>query len=120
MKMKGKDKIKEKCSDIDKPKVINESMIPIISPEVTIREELEEDGRYMLFNAENELILMINATGKFILYSCDGENTIAQLVKKIEDNFTVKEDMDLLAITKNYISTLLKAKLVKIKEEEKK
>lgn len=99
--------------------VIEETMIPIKSPAVTIREEIEEDGRYMLFNAENELILVINSTGRFILNSCDGEKNVAQLIETIEKKYTVNDDMDLVEIVKSYIKTLLSAELIAIKEEEK-
>ena len=100
----------------EKPIAIEESMIPIKNQEVTIREEIEEDGKYVLFNAENELILVINSTGKFILENCNGERTVGDIVKNIQKNFTVKEDMDLNSIVKEYFSTLLLAKLVKMKE----
>jgi hypothetical protein len=32
---------------------VEEDMVPIKNPEVTIREEIEEDGKHILFNAEN-------------------------------------------------------------------
>lgn len=97
--------------------VIEEGTIPVKNPEVTIREEMEEDGKYILFNAENELILVINPTGKFILDDCDGEKSVGQIVKDIENNFRFEEDMDILAIVKKFLSMLAEAKLVKIKEE---
>jgi methyltransferase-like protein len=99
----------------EKPIAVEESMIPIKNQEVTIREEIEEDGKYILFNAENELILVINPTGKFILENCNGERTVGDIIKNIRENFTIKEDMDLTSIVKEYFSTLLLAKLVKIK-----
>jgi hypothetical protein len=119
--MKEENKVKEKKPDTEQEAkvVIDESMIPMKNPEVTVREEIEEDGKYILFNAENELILVINPTGKFVFDNCDGKKTVGQIVKDIEDEFTVKEDMDLSFIVKEFVSTLLKAKLVKIKEEVK-
>jgi hypothetical protein len=101
------------------PGVIENTMIPVKNPGVTVREEMEEDGKYILFNGENELILVINPTGKFILDNCDGEKTVDQIVTELRDAFTVKEDIDLSSITKKYVSTLLLAELVKIKEEGK-
>ncbi len=99
------------------PVVIEDTMIPRKSPEVTVREELEEDGKYILFNAENELILTINPTGKFILDNCTGEKTAAQIITDIENRFTVNEDIDLSTVVKNYLSLLLEAELVTFGEE---
>lgn len=106
----------EKEPEQEKEVVIGDTAIPIKSPEVTIREEMEEDGKYILYNGENELILVINPTGKFILDSCNGKKTVAQISKEIEKNFTVKEDMDLPSVTKAFLSTLLKAELISLKE----
>ena len=100
----------------EKPVIIEESMIPIKNQEVTIREEIEEDGKYILFNAENEIILVINPTGKFILESCNGKRTAGEIVRKIEEVYTINEDVDLNSVVKEYFSTLLLAKLVIIKE----
>jgi hypothetical protein len=102
----------------EEPIVIKDSMIPIKNSEVTIREEMEEDGKYMLFNEENELILVINSSGKFILENCDGEKSVTQLIEDIENNYSVNEDIYIPEIVKNFMGTLLKAKLVKIKREE--
>jgi len=96
--------------------ILDEKVVLLKNPEVTIKEEMEDDGKYILYNAENELILVINSTGKFILDSCNGKKTIGQIIKDIENHFTIKEDMILSKITKEYISNLLKAKLVMIKE----
>ena len=98
------------------PIVVEETMIPVKNQDVTLREEIEEDGKYLLFNAENELILVINSTGKFILENCSDERTVGDIIKNIRENFTVKEDMDITSIVKEYFATLLLAKLVKIKE----
>lgn len=101
------------------PVVVEDTMIPVKNSGVTVREEMEEDGKYILFNEENELILVINPTGKFILDSCDGNRSISQIVTELKNAFTVKDDIDLFSITKEYVSTLLLAKLVKIKDEGK-
>lgn len=98
------------------PVIIEDTLVPVKNPEVTVREELEEDGKYILFNAENELILTINPTGKFILDSCTGDKTAAQIVKEIENSFTVSEDIDLSTVVKNYLSLLLEAELVTLGE----
>lgn len=116
------DENKNDCQPQEEKKasiVIEETMIPIRSPEVTIREEMEEDGKYMLFNAENELILVINSTGRFILDNCDGEKNVAQLVEAIEKKYIINDGINMLVIVKSYIGTLLAAKLIRIKEEER-
>ncbi len=115
--MKEENNVKEKKPAQETPVVIEDTTIPVKNPEITIREEIEEDGRYILFNAENELILVINPTGKFILDNCNGRKSAAQIIRDIEKGFDVKEGMDLSTIVKGYISTLLSAKLVTIKEE---
>jgi len=94
------------------PVIIEDTVVLVKNPGVTVREELEEDGKYILFNAENELILTINPTGKFILDNCTGDKTAAQIVKEIENSFTVSEDIDLSTVVKNYLSLLLEAELV--------
>lgn len=111
--------MKEENLKQEVPIAIEEIMTLIKNPEVTVREEIEEDGKYILFNPENELILVINPTGKFILENCNGEKTVGQIIKDIENGFTVKEHMDIPPIVKGFISTLLRAKLVTIKEKEK-
>jgi hypothetical protein len=94
---------------------IEGNMIFIMNPEVTIREEIEEDGRYVLFNAENEFILLINPTGKYILENCTGDKTVNQIVQNIKSEFTVNDDVDLEVVVKDYLTNSLKAELVKIK-----
>lgn len=111
--------MKEEDLEQETPIIIEEMMIPIKNSAVTIREEIEEDGKYILFNAENELILVINPTGRFIFDNCNGEKTIGQIIKDIEDCFTVKKDTDLATIVKEFILILLKARLISIKEGEK-
>ncbi len=115
--MEEENKLEEENQEQDTTMVIEETMVPAKNPEVTVREEMEEDGKYILFNAENELILVINQTGKFILDNCDGEKTVGQIIGDIETDFSLKDDMDLPSIVKEYLSTLLKAQLVKIKED---
>jgi hypothetical protein len=82
--MKEEDKMKEKNPDTEQEAqvVIDEAMIPMKNPEVTVREEMEEDGKYILFNAENELILVVNPTGKFVFDNCDGKKTVGQIIRK--------------------------------------
>lgn len=101
----------------EKAVLIDDMTIPRKKPEVTIREELEEDGKSILFNAENELILTINPTGKFVLDNCTGEKTAAQIVKEIENSFTVDEGIDLSTVVKDYLSLLLEAELVTLGEK---
>ncbi len=95
---------------------ISDSTILIMNPGVTIREEMEEDGKYVLFNEENELILVVNQTGKFILESCDDHLNVKDLEKKVQENFNIKEDMDVSSVVKNFVSLLVKTNLVKIGE----
>jgi hypothetical protein len=105
----------EKNQEQETPVVVEETMVPMKNPEVTVREEMEEDGKYILFNAENELILVINPTGKFILDNCNGEKSVGQIIKDIENEFTVEETTDLSSIVKGFVAILVKGKLVKIK-----
>lgn len=94
---------------------VSETMIPVKNSEVTVREEIKDDGKYILFDADNEIILVTNPTGKFILDNCDGEKAVGQIIKAIENDFVVSDDTDLLSVVKGFISTLLKAKLITIK-----
>lgn len=98
--------------------VIENEFIPVKSPDVSIREEIEDDGKYVLFNAENELILMINATGKFILESCDGTKNVKEIIDYIEKSFRFVEDIDLTPVVKTFLTTANKTKLISFKEEE--
>lgn len=109
--MSEEEKLEQKTVNID------DMTIPRKNPDVTIREELEEDGKYILYNAENELILTINPTGKFILDNCNGEKTAAQIIVDIGNSFTVNENIDLSTVVKNYLSLLLEAQLIAIGEE---
>ena len=81
---------------------VEEDMVPIKNPDVTIREEIEEDGKHILFNAENELILVINTSGKFILDSCNGEKTVGEIAATIENDFAVNKDIDLIEVVKDF------------------
>lgn len=94
--------------------IIDEMTVPIKNPEVTIRDEMEEDGKYLLFNAENELILVINSTGKFILDNCDGEKNVRELIQMINNEFSIKKDIDLTLVIKDYVELLYMASLIKI------
>jgi len=93
--------------------------IPLKNPEVTIREEMEDDGKHILFNGENELILVTNATGKFILDKCDGEKNVGQIIAAIENHFSVDGEIDLDEVVKGYLQTLYNAKLIKINTGKK-
>jgi len=97
-------------------KLFEDSAVPVKNPDVTVREEMEEDGNFILFNSENELILVINPTGKFILDNCDGEKSVNQLVADIKEKFSVSEDMDLAGVVGGYLETLHKAQLITVKE----
>jgi hypothetical protein len=96
---------------------IEEDMVLVKNPAVTIREEIEEDGKYILFNSENEFILVINPTGKYILENCRGDKTVTQIVQDIKNEFTIKEDMELATVVKGYMVNLLKGDLIRIKSE---
>lgn len=99
--------------------VINETEVPAKKPGVTIREEIEDDGKYILYNAQDELILVTNSTGKFILDRCTDEKTVGQIINDIENEFSIKEDIDMPAIVKSYVSTLLKANLISLQGKER-
>lgn len=98
--------------------IIDDIMIPVRNTGITVREEMEDDGKYILYNAENELILVLNPTGKFILDNCNGKKTVMQIAGDIGKHFTVPDDIDLLPIVKDYISTLSDAKLVAMKGDK--
>ncbi len=94
---------------------IENDMIPLQNSQVTIREEMEEDGRYVLFNADNELILVINDTGKFILENCDGSKNIGQIIDEITLQFLIPENIDIPSVVHDYFKRLSLAKLVLFK-----
>lgn len=100
--MTGEIREKEENPGQEESILIEESMIPIKNPGVTIREDIEEDGKHILFNAENEVILVINPTGKFILENCSGKKTVGEIVKNIEEVYTLKEDVDLTSVVFEY------------------
>lgn len=79
---------------------------------------MEEDGKYILFNAENQIVLIINATGRFILEKCNGI-TVGQIVKEIDNAYNVPEGAYLLGVVKVFPVTLIDVKLVKFKEAER-
>ncbi|MGE5342708.1 MAG: PqqD family protein [Candidatus Omnitrophota bacterium] len=87
-------------------------MIPTKNPMVTIREEMEDDGKYVLFNADNELILVINQTGKFILDNSDGSKTIGEIIDVITDQFSIPENADIQSAVTDYFKRLSLAKLI--------
>jgi hypothetical protein len=118
LEMEEPKKLKATNTEQETPIIVNEAMIPVINPEVTFREEMEEDGKYILFNAENELILVTNNTGKFILDICNGELTIGQIIKELENNFSMKDNTDLFPIIVGYLETLTQAKLITIKNHK--
>jgi hypothetical protein len=91
---------------------IENNMIPAKNPLVTIREEMEEDGKYVLFNADNELILVINITGKFILEDCDGSKNVGQIIDDVTQRFSVPENIDIQSVVRDYLKLLSQAKLV--------
>ncbi len=98
--------------------VLEGHMRPMMAESVTIRDDEEEDGQYILFNAEKEVILVINATGKYILQSCTGAKNISQIIADIKKEYQANEqEVDLDAVVKNYLEILLKGQLIEIKNE---
>ncbi len=92
--------------------IIHESTIPLKTPSVTVREEMEEDGNFILFNADNEVILVINPAGKFILDSCTGDRNVGLIINHIKENFSIPDGFDLGTMVKDYVATLQKAELI--------
>ena len=91
---------------------VENNMIPTKNSMVTIREEMEDDGKYVLFNADNELILVINQTGKFILDRSDGSKTIGEIIDDITDQFSIPENADIQSVVTDYFKRLSLAKLI--------
>lgn len=84
--------------------IIEEKMIPIKKSGVSIREEMEEDGKYVLFDAETEHILVVNSTGHYILKNCIGEKTVGDIINSIKNEFSIDEDIDIKTVVHDFIS----------------
>lgn len=98
-------------------KEINEETIPVMNSDVSIREEMEEEGQFVLFNAENDYILVINRTGKFILESCDGKRSIKEIAGLIRSSYEINEEqIDLNHVVIDFVTRMSNAELVKFLE----
>lgn len=95
-------------------KIIEDYMIPVKKNGITIRDESEEDGKYMLFNANNEMILVINNSGRSILDLCDGQNTVGRIIEIVKQQYNVPDEIDLSSTIRKFVSTLSRGDLIAI------
>jgi pyrroloquinoline quinone biosynthesis protein D len=82
------------------------------NPEVTIREETEEDGRFLLYEPQREALLVMNPTGKAILELCDGHRTAHEIVEELKKGFETPPDIDMQEEVERYLAILLKTNIV--------
>lgn len=97
----------------DEPLAIDDNTILTACPEVSIREEAEEDGKHLLYEPENENVFLMNATAKRILDSCDGHKTVAQIVEDLAQQYEIPEGVNLRAVVVDHLTTLLVVKILR-------
>lgn len=82
----------------------------------TVREEAEDDGRHLLYEPEQELILLVNRSGRAILELCDGRHTVGAIVREIQSRYELKAEVDLHAEVVRYVRVLWATGLVRMVE----
>jgi hypothetical protein len=81
---------------------------------VEIRDEREDDGRYVLYDPEREVVLAINSPGRAILGLCDGRRTVREIISALQECYEVPPTLDLRAEVLRYIDTLSKTGLLTV------
>lgn len=62
-------------------------MYPEQNPELIIRQE--EDGKYLVFNRENQVPLVLNSTSHTILHLCDGSHDLDEIRDALIRDFDI-------------------------------
>lgn len=90
------------------------------NPDVIVREE--EQGKYLVFNPENGLPLIMNETSHFIWNQCDGKHDIDAIKSLLKQQYDLAqtnvpvEELD--RIVRGHLSLLEKARLLLPSEAE--
>lgn len=79
---------------------------------VRVRSDAEEDGKYLLYEAERESLLLVNGTGKEILALCDGTRSIAEICDSLKSCLSVPPDVDLNEEVSRFLFILSRANIV--------
>lgn len=90
------------------------------NPDIIVREE--EEGKYLVFNPENGLPLIMNETSHFLWNQCDGKNDFEAIKSLLSQQYALAQtDVtadDLGRIVETHLSLLEKAKLLLPSEAE--
>lgn len=93
---------------------ITTNTIPKISKEIIIRKE--DKDSYLLFNKSNEKIYSINSISKYIIDKCDGNNSVKQMIKDINNNFIIPKNITIEIVVVDYLKQLDGYKILTLKE----
>ena len=78
----------------------------------SVREEAEDDGRHLLYEPNQELLLLINGSGRAILELCDGRRTVGAVVAELESRYDPRDGVDLRGEVLRFLRTLRDTGLV--------
>lgn len=88
--------------------------VPKKNPDVILREE--EEGKYLVFNPENTLPLVMNKTSYFIWNLCDGQHDANSIKAALSQGYDLGQgnisDEQLDQIVGEHLSILEKAQLI--------
>lgn len=90
------------------------------NPDVILREE--EQGKYLVFNPENDLPLIMNETSYFIWNHCDGKNDLDAIKSLLSEQYELAQSdvsaEELNRIVQRHLQLLEKARLLLPTEAE--
>lgn len=93
------------------------STIPIRSYGVNIRHEPESDGMHLVYEPQDDLVFLMNTTGKLIFDLCDGRKTIQEIANCIEQMYSIPEGTDVAGAVRAYLGVLLSRHMIEIEQE---
>jgi Coenzyme PQQ synthesis protein D (PqqD) len=90
------------------------------NPEIILREE--EEGKYLVFNPDNGLPLIMNETSHFIWSQCDGKNDFEAIKSRLSQQYKLTQTdvttEELGNIVQGHLLLLEKARLLLPTEAE--
>jgi hypothetical protein len=87
---------------------------PSKASRVAIREESEEDGKFLLYEPDSEAVLLMNGTGKRIFELCDGQRNVSEIAVELAQEYRVPDEVDLSAVVGKYLTVLARMHIVNV------
>lgn len=96
--------------------IVDSSRKPHRKPQVIVRQQPEDDGMYVVYDGENETVLLLNSSGKVVWDLCDGQRSVNEILAAIAAKFMIPEGTASEAELCKFLLILMKANLVELRE----